>query len=257
MRDAVGHDAAAVLILAERAELVVAHAPGHGAMGLHDLIVGRAPEDGGEAVDAIEALREQGLIAFALLPASALADVERLVGLREHLERTYAEVPLQREDLCALFDLRKRLDAASEDGPARQKRQRYERVLRELRAVARRLLPRGTRVAVISRGDPAMLQLGDRVAVHFPADPSGGYAGHNPADAEDAVTRLEAARAQQGIDFLILPATASWWLEHYEGFAVHLAGYQRMHADAYCAVYELIASKSADREARAAHAVSQ
>jgi hypothetical protein len=111
-------------------------------------------------------------------------------------------------------------------------------------------------VAVISRGDPELLKLGHRAAVHFPSDSSGVYAGYNPADAEDAIERLRAARVGQGVQYLIVPATALWWLDYYEGFGRHLEAYRRLHVDEYCVVYELIRADAVERATVTADAAS-
>jgi glycosyltransferase involved in cell wall biosynthesis len=42
-----------------------------------------------------------------------------------------------------------------------------------------------------------------------------------PQDDEEAITRLEAIRAR-GAEYLVLPATAFWWLDHYQKFREHL-----------------------------------
>ncbi len=84
------------------------------------------------------------------------------------------------------------------------------------------VIPPGATVAVISKGDEALLQLGGRTAWHFPRGAGGRYAGHYPADSAGAIAHLEEVRAA-GAAFLLLPRTAFWWLEHYAGFAQHLA----------------------------------
>jgi hypothetical protein len=82
-------------------------------------------------------------------------------------------------------------------------------------------LPAKATVTVISRGDDRLLNLGGRRAWHFPGNEKGEYAGHHPADGADAVAHLESQRAK-GAQYLLLPATANWWLEHYKDFRRHL-----------------------------------
>ncbi|HWC10903.1 MAG TPA: hypothetical protein VG455_06735, partial [Acidimicrobiales bacterium] len=76
-------------------------------------------------------------------------------------------------------------------------------------------------VAVVSRGDDALLHLGRGRARHFPATDDGSYAGEYPATGDAAVELLEQARARGATHFLV-PAPASWWLTHYRALAVHL-----------------------------------
>ena len=103
-------------------------------------------------------------------------------------------------------------------------RRRGGRSIREiagLRALVEAALPAQATVAVVSRGDDALLELGPRHAAHFPADDTGAFSGHYPADAGAALAALQAARAR-GAEFLVVPASAAWWLTHYGDFATHL-----------------------------------
>jgi glycosyltransferase involved in cell wall biosynthesis len=91
----------------------------------------------------------------------------------------------------------------------------------------------------VSRGDDRLVQLGDRRGWHFPRAEGGGYAGHYPADGAAAVEHLEALRAE-GAGYLVLPATASWWLEHYPELRRRLEEPGRaVHRDDDCTVYAL------------------
>jgi hypothetical protein len=98
-------------------------------------------------------------------------------------------------------------------------------------------------VAVISKGDPRLIEFEDRTGLHFPADPDGRYAGYHPRTSEEAIAQLEAARGA-GAEFLCLPATALWWLEHYGGFAAWLGVHCKVAADERdtCVVYDLLRS---------------
>jgi glycosyltransferase involved in cell wall biosynthesis len=58
----------------------------------------------------------------------------------------------------------------------------------------------------------------------------GEYAGHYPSGSEEAIAHLESLRAKGG-EFLVLPATSLWWLEHYEGFGKHLSTNYRLVYD--------------------------
>jgi GT2 family glycosyltransferase len=98
---------------------------------------------------------------------------------------------------------------------------RYEREAQHLRDAVKAAVPSGAIVLVISRGDDALLSLNGRRALHFPQARDGGWAGHHPADSEDAIDQLEALR-DGGAEYLAVPSTYRWWLEHYEGLRHHL-----------------------------------
>jgi GT2 family glycosyltransferase len=97
----------------------------------------------------------------------------------------------------------------------------YAAIRERVHQVARCLLPPGSVVLVISRGDDELVDLPELQGRHFPQMPDGTYAGHHPADDSDAIERLELLR-EQGACYLVVPATSAWWLEHYDGFRRHL-----------------------------------
>jgi hypothetical protein len=109
-------------------------------------------------------------------------------------------------------------------------------------------VPSGSTVLVISRGDRALVELEDRHAGHFPQDPGGGYLGHHPRDSEDAIERLEELRAR-GADYLVLPSTSYWWLDHYSGFAEHLQERYPVTDAGACSIYGLRVRPARAREA--------
>jgi hypothetical protein len=91
---------------------------------------------------------------------------------------------------------------------------RYRDRVDRIRAQVRATVPKGARVLVITRGDDALLRLDGREGGHFPQTPTGLYAGHYPADDGEAVGHLEELR-EAGAEYLVIPAEARWWLEHY------------------------------------------
>jgi len=115
----------------------------------------------------------------------------------------------------------------------------YRQLVREIRKVAKAAIPANSTVAVISKGDHQLLKLGSRTAWHFPQEPNGSYTGHHPADSGEAIAKLEAARAA-GAQFLLLPATAFWWLEFYQDFSRHLTDCYRVVLDKpdTCLIYQ-------------------
>jgi hypothetical protein len=92
----------------------------------------------------------------------------------------------------------------------RQYRDQVDRIRAQVRAT----VPEGSRVLVITRGDEALLRLERRRGEHFPQTQTGLYAGHYPSDGDEAVAHLEELRAA-GAEYLVIPAEARWWLEHY------------------------------------------
>ncbi len=105
------------------------------------------------------------------------------------------------------------------------------------RAEARAPLPQ---VIVVSKGDNELLKLNGCAGQHFPQDSKGGYAGYHPENGADAVKLLEAARKRGG-EFLLLPSTSLWWLDHYKELAAHLATHYAEAArdEATCVLFDL------------------
>ena len=122
----------------------------------------------------------------------------------------------------------------------RRQSDRYMGLLERLRRQVEAAIPRNATVLVVSRGDEELLRLDGRRACHFPRSDGGGYAGHHPADSDEAIARLEEQR-RAGAEYIVFPATAAWWLDHYAGFRGHLdAHYERKHSDPEtCFVYDL------------------
>jgi GT2 family glycosyltransferase len=98
---------------------------------------------------------------------------------------------------------------------------RYRKLLGRLRALARSELPADAIVLVVSKGDDELLDLGVARSWHFPQDEQGRYAGHYPESSAIAIAQLEQLRSA-GAQYLVIPAMASWWLDHYPEFGQHL-----------------------------------
>jgi hypothetical protein len=115
----------------------------------------------------------------------------------------------------------------------------YAEVAARMRDVVRDATPAGARVAVISKGDDTLLAFDGREGRHFPETETGLFAGHHPADGADALAYLERVRAR-GAQFLVIPASATWWLDHYGELREHLAANAELVADdESCLVYAL------------------
>jgi 8-oxo-dGTP pyrophosphatase MutT (NUDIX family) len=118
---------------------------------------------------------------------------------------------------------------------------RYMSMTRRIRELVSENLPPEARVLVVSRGDEELLKLGaDRRASHFPESPDGEYGGHHPADSSEAIDHLESAR-ERGAQYLLLPETGFWWLDHYGEFIDHLESRYRtvVQDDDACLIFAL------------------
>ena len=98
----------------------------------------------------------------------------------------------------------------------------------------------GAIVAVVGKGDPALLELTGRTGWHFPRQPDGTYLGFYPRDDAAAVALLEEVR-RAGADYVVFPSTSLWWLEHYRGLHQHLREHHSVvvHDPATCAIFGL------------------
>jgi hypothetical protein len=105
--------------------------------------------------------------------------------------------------------------------PDRQQYIAYQQVIARIRGTVAAALPRAARVLVVSRGDDELLRLPSMDGHHFPQGENGVYAGYYPANSGQAVAHLEALRAK-GAEFILFPATAMWWLDHYGSFRRYL-----------------------------------
>lgn len=119
----------------------------------------------------------------------------------------------------------------------------YRSLLRRLREAARTELPGSATVVVISKGDDELLDLGVSRAWHFPQDDNGGYAGHYPDSSAEAISQLEDLRSK-GAEYLLVPATAQWWLDRYPEFGEHLRSTYALvtEEDEVCWIFSLESS---------------
>jgi len=191
---------------------------------------------------------------------------ERLRGAEEELAATRAEVAVLREqprgpDLASVAAaLRRGLDAAvgvlggepgttaldpapgETNGPV-ELPESYRALCAAIQRAAHEAVPAGAQIAVVSRGDDALLRLLGRGAQHFPRAKDGCYAGYHPADSGAAINHLERVR-EAGAEFLLFPATAFWWLDHYDELRHRLEERYRLAVDdAACRIYDLRAPR--------------
>jgi hypothetical protein len=116
----------------------------------------------------------------------------------------------------------------------------YRDLVARIQATVAAHVPPGSSLLVVSKGDASLLEMPGRTALHFPQDSSGGYAGHHPRDGATATAELE-QRRRAGAEYLVLPATARWWLQFYADFALHLASHGEIVVDLpdTCVIYGL------------------
>jgi hypothetical protein len=121
----------------------------------------------------------------------------------------------------------------------------YARLVTRIRALVRTVVPAEAIVVVASRGDEALVDLDGRAGWHFPRCDDGRYAGHHPRDSEAAIEHLEELR-RRGARYLLFPATAMWWLKHYDGLRQHLEDNYRLalHREDACMIFDLFPRES-------------
>jgi GT2 family glycosyltransferase len=123
---------------------------------------------------------------------------------------------------------------------ARRQSHSYLDTVREVQRVIRRAIPEGARVLVVSKGDDDLVALDGRLGAHFPQTEGGVYAGHHPKDSDEAIAELERERTG-GAQYLVIPRTSLWWLDHYAGFRQYLGTSCRevVRRDDVCVIYAL------------------
>lgn len=145
---------------------------------------------------------------------------------REKIERSHGRAAACKRWSAAIQKIMARSPkqiVLSEHEPAGDQRTPadYRRLKRKIRESLEACIPGNSTVLVASRGDESLLQCGSGRGWHFPRTADGVYAGHHPADSAAAIEHLESLRGQGG-EFLLLPSTMAWWLDHYREFKQHL-----------------------------------
>ena len=108
-----------------------------------------------------------------------------------------------------------------------------------IRQLVAAVVPRGSTVLVVSKGDEELVRLDGQRGWHFPQTQDGVYAGYHPAASEEAIAHLEELQ-RQGAGFLLLPSSSSWWLDYYDRFRTHLERSARLVLDSdSCRIYRL------------------
>ena len=118
--------------------------------------------------------------------------------------------------------------------------QQYQTLIERIRTIVCDTIPAQSTVVVVSKGDEELIKLNGLTAWHFPQDEDGGFTGHYPADSKEAIAHLESLRDRGG-DYLLIPQTSLWWLDHYAEFNRHLKNRypQVVNEDEACLVLDL------------------
>jgi hypothetical protein len=115
----------------------------------------------------------------------------------------------------------------------------YQWMREQVQGIVERVIPAGETVAVVSKGDEAFLELGERRGEHVPQDEAGAYLGYHPADGSEAVAQV-AAIQEKGAGYLLIPQPSFWWLESYPELASYLETQaEPLWADDHCRIYAL------------------
>jgi hypothetical protein len=196
---------------------------------------GHHPGSSEEAIEQLERLRNAGAN-YLLFPSTAFWWFGHYESLARHLTERY-ELVLSSPDTCVIFALDGHVAG---NGVGDAPMDRYRQSVEQVRDLVETVLPDDASVLVISRGDDRLVELDGRRARHFPQDATGGHRASHPANAEEAILELEKLR-EHGAEFLVVPATESWWLDHYGGFRRHLETRNRLVLDQryVCTIYEL------------------
>ena len=150
--------------------------------------------------------------------------------------------------------------SASETGSAAESTRllpdEYEGLIERVRETANAMIPRNATVLVVSRGDEELLRHRPPAArCTFPRTSSGA----TPATTRRTATlRSQSSRAcaRAAREYLLLPSTAFWWLDYYEGLRDHLErNYPPIVSADDCVVFELgatgVQTAAADADTKA------
>ncbi len=178
-----------------------------------------------------------------LSAATLTAIVRELVQREDELTAELAEL---RASLLPAAGAPPVAKAPATQGGIADKYANYQQLIARVRQVVSQAVPPGATIAVVSKGDNALLKLDGLNAWHFPQRDDGVYAGHHPADSAAAIAQLDRLK-QKGADFLLIPQTAFWWLDHYREFRAYLDAKTKLvvRQEDTCAIFALRESSGA------------
>jgi hypothetical protein len=178
--------------------------------------------------------------------------VDRDEQLRELLLDAHEQLLQRDEDLTVALARQLELASPAETGDASSHAlgyPRYRQVIARVRELVDEAVPSDAVVAVASKGDDDLLDLGGRVTWHLPQTEDGVYLGRHPADGREAVDQLEYLR-DRGAQFLVIPGSVWWWLGHYVELREHLDAHYVTVAqeEEVCVVVDLREPRAAEPE---------
>jgi hypothetical protein len=153
--------------------------------------------------DALGRLDAQMRLLSRTLAAAEREDADRIVRLRLLVER----LTERNREIQTLV--------------GRVEQIRYHWMVQRVRRVIDRLTPRGATVAVVSHGDHQLTTVSGRSGWHLPQSGTATEPADDPADSHDAIAQVEQLR-ERGARYLVIPRTALWWLDRYQGLDDHL-----------------------------------
>jgi hypothetical protein len=203
---------------------------------------GHYPSDSATTIAHLEDLRAEGA-EYILFPRTAFWWLDHYPQLAEHLQRRYHLIARQ-DHTCLIFGLAERTGVPVSNGTV----QRQE-FLRQVRDVARRLLPANAVVAIISGGEDELVSLAGQQGWHFPRTDAGAHA-RVPDDSAEAIAHLDAVQAA-GAEFLLIPRPALSWMTQYPDFVDYLRRHHRFvtRQEHVCEIYELHPPETGSRGA--------
>lgn len=175
-----------------------------------------------------------GMVSFDFVHAWACEQVG--IPIVDHPEiKSYWLGPPRQANSYAVTHPHKNLDLLEPDAP-----DEVSEAAVRLRQIVEAVIPKDATVALVSKGDDELLEMDGRRAWHFPRHELGIYLGHHPADSNEAIRYLEAARSD-GADFLVFPEPSLWWLDHYMEFHRYLGTKYRPVAleDDACVIFDV------------------
>jgi hypothetical protein len=180
------------------------------------------PADSQEAIEHLEALRSQGA-QYLVFPQTAFWWLDYYGDLNEHLEERYRLVATS--ESCRIYDVRTSRVAGADARTTPEADQPSPRVA----DIVRRLLPADATIAVLGEdGNGITIPDPERTVQYQPGpDDSAG----------ESLGRLVAT----GAEFLVIPRSASGWLESRPQLERHLREHHRlvMRQKHLCEIYEL------------------
>jgi hypothetical protein len=115
----------------------------------------------------------------------------------------------------------------------------YTALVHRVRELVWEHVPAGSNVAVVSKGDPALILFDQRQGMHYPQTSTGKYLGHHPETGVAAVAHLESLRLR-GADYLVIPSIYGWFLDFYGDLRNHLNSVgEAVYRDDVCVIYSL------------------